>query len=133
MEALSFQLTALFTATISTTNSENVIVPFIRDLSKNFQDNGTVGNYWSDYTGADVNGDGIGDSPYTLETFYKNYELNKKVTVQEGKDSYPLMSPLDINNVTIELPARTSSPSVHLISPKNTTYTSENVNLGIHD
>ena len=28
-------------------------------------DNGTVGNYWDDYVGADINEDGIGDSIYT--------------------------------------------------------------------
>jgi len=30
-----------------------------------FWDNGTVGNYWDDYVGADINEDGIGDSVYT--------------------------------------------------------------------
>ena len=85
-------------------NSENVVVPFIRDPPINFWDNGTVGNYWSDYNGADVNGDGVGDSPYIIETVYQDYELNKNVTVQEGKDNYPVMAPFDISSLTIELP-----------------------------
>ena len=33
----------------------------------NFWDNGTIGNYWSDYSGVDANDDGIGDTPYILE------------------------------------------------------------------
>jgi hypothetical protein len=31
----------------------------------NVWDNGTVGNYWDDYSGADDDDDGIGDTPYT--------------------------------------------------------------------
>ncbi len=49
----------------------------------NFWDNGSEGNYWSDYTGADANGDGIGDMPYT----YFNSII---------KDNYPLMQPFII-------------------------------------
>jgi len=37
------------------------------------------GNYWSDYTGADSNGDGIGDTPYSIDPM--------------NQDRYPLMTP----------------------------------------
>jgi parallel beta-helix repeat protein len=38
------------------------------------------GNYWSDYTGPDANGDGIGDIPYDIDG-------------EESQDLYPLMAP----------------------------------------
>jgi parallel beta-helix repeat protein len=47
-------------------------------LSTNRWDNGTQGNYWSDYTGTDGNGDGIGDTPYVID--------------QNNQDRYPLMN-----------------------------------------
>ncbi|MBN2600345.1 MAG: right-handed parallel beta-helix repeat-containing protein [Candidatus Thermoplasmatota archaeon] len=36
------------------------------DAVGNLWDNGSSGNYWSDYTGADSDGNGIGDTPYQI-------------------------------------------------------------------
>jgi parallel beta-helix repeat protein len=34
-----------------------------------------LGNYWSDYLGSDLNGDGIGDTPYAIDSDNDNYPL----------------------------------------------------------
>lgn len=59
------------------------------DELANCWDDGFEGNYWSDYSGTDSNEDGLGDTPYTINSF--------------NQDSYPLMSPFmpyDVNHDT---------------------------------
>jgi len=46
--------------------------------SCNTWDNGTEGNYWSDYKGEDSNSDGIGDTPHVID--------------KDNRDNYPLMN-----------------------------------------
>jgi nitrous oxidase accessory protein NosD len=55
-----------------------------------FFDNGTLGNYWSDYGGFDANKDGVGDEPYVIG--------------DNRSDRYPLMVPFDIGSVKITVP-----------------------------
>jgi parallel beta-helix repeat protein len=77
----------------------------------NSWDNGSFsgGNFWSDYNGTDNNGDGMGDSPYMIETVCYDYDLGKNVTVQEGEDNFPLMAPMDAPNPSPS-PSQSSSP-----------------------
>jgi len=71
------------------------VVGWIGYEEANFWDNGTEGNFWSDYEGIDVDGDGIGDTPYIMSSY---------IIDDYRQDSHPLMAPFDINGITVELP-----------------------------
>ncbi|MEM2912353.1 MAG: NosD domain-containing protein, partial [Candidatus Bathyarchaeia archaeon] len=70
----------------------------------NYWDNGKEGNYWDDYSGTDADGDGIGDTPYIVKGVIWDENVRGHVEFVFGQDNYPLMSPFDINTISMELP-----------------------------
>jgi parallel beta-helix repeat protein len=78
----------------------------------NVWDNGypSGGNYWSDYTGTDSNGDGIGDTPYSIDPM--------------NLDRYPLMNPWFSDIAIIDVTLSTSD--VYVGDTVNITVTTEN-------
>ncbi|MEQ9715777.1 MAG: NosD domain-containing protein [Candidatus Asgardarchaeum sp.] len=64
------------------------------DNGANRFDNGTIGNYWMRYSGSDLNNDGIGDTPYYIDS--------------DSVDHYPLMAPYRFED--------TIAPIIHSVS-----------------
>jgi hypothetical protein len=76
----------------------------------NFWDNGSIGNYWSEYNGTDANGDGIGDTQHVINSF--------------AQDRFPLMNPWDP-----EIPYDTVPPRISVSSPVHRVYNESSVPL----
>jgi parallel beta-helix repeat protein len=72
----------------------------------NYWDDGTQGNYWSDFQGVDSNGDGISETPYVITS--------------NNTDYHPLMAPFDVH----VSPSTSQSPSPSAVpynaSPQST-------------
>ncbi len=73
--------------------------------SANSWDNGSLGNYWSDYltkypNASEVGNTGIGNTPYVID--------------ENNIDNYPLMYPYDIENDTIAFPKPEPQPEPEL-------------------
>jgi parallel beta-helix repeat protein len=58
------------------------------DVNDNHWDSENKGNYWSDYSDTDANGDGIGDTPYNISG-------------GSNQDRYPLMTPFPRTEITV--------------------------------
>jgi parallel beta-helix repeat protein len=76
----------------------------------NYWDNGAAGNYWSGFTGVDLNHDGISDQPYLID-------------VQSNKtDNHPLMNPMEAQATAI-LPENQTAGSAISMPQEYVNYT----------
>jgi len=82
-------------------------------FADNFWDNGSVGNYWSNYTMkypnvSEVGNTGIGDTPYLIQSDLWTARAYPDVT---NVDNYPLMCPYDIENDAVVFPIPEPTPT----------------------
>jgi parallel beta-helix repeat protein len=68
-----------------------------KDEYQNYWDNGINGNYWEDYTGTDLDKDGIGDTPYVIS--------------EGNEDRYPLMTKILPDEISPPLGLELTSPT----------------------
>jgi hypothetical protein len=91
------------------------VTSLVMPNTTDYFDNGREGNYWSDYNGTDDNGDGVGDTPFYLDSTHL--------------DRYPLVSPFNLSSAAELIPEWLRIPSVQLTSPENTAYSLANVTI----
>jgi parallel beta-helix repeat protein len=76
-------------------NQQARLVSAPENTPRDFWDNGTCGNYWSEYRDTDLNGDGIWDRPYFMDKNITDHFPLVKATVYvpdpAGSDYYGLM------------------------------------------
>jgi parallel beta-helix repeat protein len=87
-KSIDFQMASL-SNTIYYNNFVNNELLLADEGSVNNWDNGTVGNYWSDYRGIDWDGDGIGDTSYIID--------------EDNRDNYPMMAPVGAHMAPITI------------------------------
>jgi hypothetical protein len=80
-----------------------------------YLDNGKEGNYWNTYQGEDNNIDGVGDSPFYLDSTHL--------------DRYPLISPFNLSTVEEVVPDWLIMPIIEIINPESVTYSVRNVSV----
>ena len=95
-------------------NSSELLYPAL----VNVWDNGTVGNYWSDYNGTDADDDGIGNTPYLVDNHYPLEGAN-------DTDNYPLMNPIEIAVPSLPIPTSTPTPTPSLTPTTSPTPSSQ--------
>jgi parallel beta-helix repeat protein len=81
----------------------NNVVQVTRYSYGGIWDDGSEGNYWSNYNGIDSNGDGIGDSPYVVIEAYTSKYDPSRVKGSTDVDHYALMT--EVNLPVIEFPS----------------------------
>jgi hypothetical protein len=91
----------------------SVGLPTVGWGATNSWDTGAVGNYWSDYSGVDSNGNGIGDTPYVIDA--------------NNKDNYPLADKVVIPEMLRVV--ATPPPSISIASPENRVYNATSISL----
>jgi hypothetical protein len=81
-------------------------------VTDNLWDDGSVGNYWSNYTikypnASEFGNTGIGDTPYMIE---REWHSTEDYPNAKNVDNHPLMYPYDIENDTIAFPTPDPQP-----------------------